>query len=135
MKGARKEILILDQDENVLIELERLLQDEGFETTTTWSVKEALHLLAVKEFDLFLLSDHLPEVSCSELLKMPASRETVPMSIVMQTRAVYPLEAQHLCRLGAYAVIPKWTRGDLLAKIQECLNAAENSLPQQGTAA
>lgn len=66
MEGARKQILILDQDENVLIELERLLQDEGFETTTTWSLKEAFHLLAVKEFDLFLLSDHLPEVSCSE---------------------------------------------------------------------
>ncbi len=135
MAGARKEILILDQDENALIELERLLEGEQFETTTTWCIKEALDLLAVRHFDLFLLSDHLPEMSCSELLEILASRPSVPMRIVMQTSAASRLEAQDLCRLGAYAVVPKWKPGDLLAKIQERLKAAEKSPRQASTAA
>ncbi len=134
MERARKDILILDQDEDVLIELERLLQGEGFETTTTWCVKEALDLLAARRFDLFLLSDHLPDMSCSGLLNMLSSRETVPLRIVMQTTAACSSEAQDLRRLGACAVLPKWKRGDLLAKIQECLNATEK-VRQAGTAA
>jgi len=133
VERARKEILILDQDEDVLIELERWLQNEGFETTTTWDVREVLRLVAVKRFDVCLLSDHLPEMSCSELLKMLASEQSVPKQIVMQTRAASPLEAGRLCQLGAYAVIPKWEHGDLLAKIHECLNATGNNARQRGT--
>lgn len=135
MDGARKKILILDQDETVLIELERLLEDEGFETATTWDFRQALDLLTFREFDLLLVADHLAEVSCSDLLKMLASRQAVPFCIVMQTRAAHPLTAQHRFSLGTYAVVPKWEKGDLLAKIRECLNATGKNVPQQCTAA
>ncbi len=136
MGEGRKEILILDQDENVLIDLERLLQNEGFDTTTTSAVAEALDLLAVKQFDCFLLGDHLPEVDRSELLKGLASRQSVPVSIVMQTRAAADRSTlELLSRLGTYAVVPKWNHRELLAKVKECVHTTDKHLPRQATAA
>lgn len=125
MGGLRKKILILDHDERVLIDLERILEDEGFETTTTWDLREAWDRLAHREFDLLLLADHPPEVRCAEFLKTLQSRQISPSCIVLQTAARYPFERQYLCWLGAYAVMPKWKYRDVVAKIRECLGAAD----------
>jgi DNA-binding response OmpR family regulator len=122
MDGLRKKILVLDHDERVLIDLERCLEDEGFETTTTWDLQEALDLLANRDFDLLLLGDHPPEVRCAELLKTFRSRQISPSCIVLQTAARYPFENQYLCWLGAQAVMPKWQYRDIVAKIQERLS-------------
>ena len=52
MNIQRKHILIADSDEQSLIELERLLQDEGFETTTAWNTSDTVELLHRGQFDL-----------------------------------------------------------------------------------
>ena len=101
MDGLRKKILILDHDERVLIDLERVLEGEGFETTTTWDLQEALDLLARRDFDLLLLGDHPPEVRCAELLKTLRSRQISRSCIALETAARYPFEGQYLSWLGA----------------------------------
>jgi ActR/RegA family two-component response regulator len=40
-----KRVLVLDFDHDLLITLERVLEDAGFRTTTTWDVKEGVALL------------------------------------------------------------------------------------------
>ena len=125
MGGVRKKILILDHDERVLIDLERILEDEGFETMTTWDLQEALDLVVHQEFDLLLLGEHPPEVRCAEFLKTLRSRQISPSYIVLETAARHPFEGQYLCWLGAYAVMPKWKYRDIVAKIRECLGAAD----------
>jgi len=125
MDRLRKKILILDHDERVLIDLERVLQDEGFETTTTWDTREALDMVAHREFDLLLLGDHPPEVRSAELLNTLRSRPISAPCIVLQTAARYPFEGQYLCWLGAHAVMPKWEYRDIVAKIRERLSATE----------
>jgi len=125
MGGVRKKILILDHDERVLIDLERILEDEGFETTTTWDLRKASDLLAHRDFDLLLLGEHPPEVRCAEFLKTLRSRQISPSYIVLETAARHPFEGQYLCWLGAYAVMPKWKYRDIVAKIRECLGAAD----------
>ncbi len=127
MDQVRKNILILDQDEKVLIELEGLLESEGFETTTTWYLNEAVDLLAHRVFDLVLVGDHPPQVRCSALLKMLRSRENRPPCIVLQTASRYPFEAEYLCWLGAYAVSAKSKHRDLVSRIRECLSTTESS--------
>ena len=57
-------ILIVDDDEEVLIELERLLEGEGYSTATAWSGREALALSDRLRFDLVLVRDLAP-ASCS----------------------------------------------------------------------
>jgi CheY-like chemotaxis protein len=118
MDRLRKKILILDYDERVLIDLERVLEDEGFETTTTWDTREALELVAHRDFDLLLLGDHPPEVRSTELLNTLRSRPISAPCIVLQTAARCPFEGQYLCWLGAHAVMPKWEYRDIVAKIR-----------------
>jgi len=125
MGGVRKKILILDHDERVLIDLERILEDEGVETMTTWDLQEALDLVVHQEFDLLLLGEHPPEVRCAEFVKTLRCRQISPSCIVLETAPRHPFEGQYLCWLGAYAVMPKWKYSDIVAKIRECLGAAE----------
>jgi DNA-binding response OmpR family regulator len=69
MQQSPKHILILDSDETILIELERVLEDAGFRTTTTWNTLDVTKRLDQGEFDLLMVADHPPEVSCELILK------------------------------------------------------------------
>lgn len=55
MKTARKKILIADCHEEVLIALEKMLEDAGFDTTTAWTARETLALVDSQVFDLVLV--------------------------------------------------------------------------------
>jgi CheY-like chemotaxis protein len=52
-------ILIVDDDEQVLIELERLLESVGYSTTTAWSRDEALAYAKKWQFNLLLVDEHV----------------------------------------------------------------------------
>jgi DNA-binding NtrC family response regulator len=82
------------------------LEEEGFDTTTTWDLCEAIALLGSRQFSVLLVGEHPPEVKCEEILKRFQSRRSIPC-IVLQAAMRHPFEAQHLSFLGAYAVIPK----------------------------
>jgi DNA-binding response OmpR family regulator len=60
-------ILIVDDDEDVLIALERLLEGEGYATATAWSGREALALSKASRFDLLLVDEHLGDVEAATL--------------------------------------------------------------------
>lgn len=108
MSSPKQNILVLDCDPEFLIVLEHVLEEEGFNTTTTWDAREALVLLASARFDALLVGEHPPEVKSAEFLKrLQAQPKSIPC-IVLQSAAGYPFEAQYLCALGAHAVIPKW---------------------------
>jgi CheY-like chemotaxis protein len=49
MDATEAKILIVDNDEHVLIALERELENEGYRTVTAWSGQEALGLLRGKK--------------------------------------------------------------------------------------
>jgi len=121
MGGRQEKILILDSDPEVLIALERLLEDEGFETITTWDASEALALLTSRHFDLLLAGEHAPEVNCAELLRQSLPSGQGVRCIVLQSAARYPFEAQYLCALGAHAVISRWNQREVMEKVRQCL--------------
>ncbi len=50
-------VLIVDNDELTLIELERVLENAGFDTTTTWDVTEAIQLLNRSRYDHVVLGE------------------------------------------------------------------------------
>ena len=119
--SSRKKILVLDSDSELLIALEQVLEEEGFNTTTTWDAREAVALLASARFDALLVGEHPPEVKSAELLKrLQAQRSGIPC-IVMQSAALHPFEAQYLCALGAYAVVPKWKHKAIVEQIRQML--------------
>ena len=100
-------ILVLDSDPEFLIELEHLLEGEGFDTTVTWNLWEAMALLASRKFDLLLVGEHSPEVKAADILMRLRAMPTPVPCIILQTAERHPFEAQYLSRFGAYAVISR----------------------------
>ncbi len=61
--STRKKVLVLNTHAEFLIALQRVLEEEGFDTTTTWDTQEVLALLVSREFDVVLLGEHPPEMN------------------------------------------------------------------------
>ena len=68
MKENKKRVLIVDNNENVLGTLQRVLENTGFDTRTTWSGFEALDLLKTEDFQVLLVDDYLPDLHSSDFL-------------------------------------------------------------------
>jgi DNA-binding response OmpR family regulator len=62
MIAQRLRVLICDSDPEVLIDLERVLEDMGFATTTTWNVPDLGRLLGECSFNLLIVGDHPPQM-------------------------------------------------------------------------
>lgn len=110
-------ILIVDDDEQVLIELERLLESEGYSTTTAWSVREALDLSDRLQFDLLLVDEHLHGLDSGALMMELRLRQPDAFSLLMHC-----VRSQKQCRASAHAVC-KWEHTEMKARIRQCLAA------------
>jgi len=115
-----KNVLILDSAPEFLIALEHVLEEEGFNTTTTWNTGEAIALLSSRQFNVVLVGEHPPEVKGEEVLKALQSRRSIPC-IVLQATTRNPFEVEHLSSLGAYAVIPKQRIKEVMDKLRQSL--------------
>ncbi len=104
---GRKRVLVVDDDERVLMSLERLLEDEGYDTTMAWGGREALGLLGESSFDLVLLDDHLPDATSEEILKQLNRVQGRTPVLVMQTSSLADERAAQLARQGACYFVSK----------------------------
>jgi CheY-like chemotaxis protein len=107
-------ILIVDDDEQVLIALERLLEGEGYSTATAWSGREALALSEKARFDLLLVDEHVADVDFDALRKGLALRQPGASQLLMYTRKERPTSKGTIC---------KWEHAEMKAKIR-CVLAA-----------
>ncbi len=118
MNSQRTKVLALDSDPEFLVALEHVLEAAGLDTTTTWDAAEAISLLASEPFAVLLVGEHPPEVCCTEVLKRLQDIKRCPVLIVLETDS-RQLEAQYLCAVGAYAVIPKWKYERIVETVRE----------------
>ena len=65
--GERK-ILVVDNDADILVELERILEDGGYSTTTALNSADAHKLLSRGNFDLLVLDDYLSDSDSVQVL-------------------------------------------------------------------
>ena len=107
-------ILIVDDDEQVLIALERLLEGEGYSTATAWGGREALALSEKARFDLMLVDEHVGDVDFDALRKGLALRQPAACQLLMHTRKGRPTSKGTIC---------KWEHAEMKAKIR-CVLAA-----------
>lgn len=127
MKVNRKRILVADCHEDVLIFLEKLLEDAGFDTTTVWTAKDALRLLDSHLFDLVLVNRYLPDAKCEQLLKELSKRgESIPC-IVMLPSPPEMTDFASLEALGARDVVCKHAYRHIVETVGECLASDEKS--------
>ncbi len=118
---GRKRVLIVDNDEDVLISLERALEENSYDTVTAWEVPEGLELIASRgEFDLLLVGDHPPELNCERLLKVLRRQDVRLPVVVMHSTARHPFSEAYLRHLGASGVACKWSEREVLAAVNRC---------------
>jgi len=128
-RAAKKRILVIDDDEQVLISLERLLENEGYETTVAWGGQEGLSLLRSKVFDLVLLDDYLRDIEHEEILNAICGIEAQPL-IILTESSLMPETRRHFIDLGAAGIVCKWAPCEEIAEeIRKCCsNSARESL-------
>ena len=123
-KAAKKRILVIDDDASVLISLERLLENEGYETTTVWSGQEGLSMLRSNEFDMVLLDDYLRDITHEEIFKAIRRLEFQPLVVLTESIAE-PGTAEHFFSLGGAAVVAKRAPcEEITAEIRKCFENA-----------
>jgi two-component system, sensor histidine kinase ChiS len=119
MNGRRKRALVVDSDERMLIAVEHLLEDESVETTTSWSGVEALQILRSGEFDVLLTGDHLPDLSCEQLMREIQRSGVGAAVLVMESGAPRtPSTASYFLSLGATGTVRKWHLGEILERVK-----------------
>ncbi|MFI5176586.1 MAG: response regulator [Terriglobia bacterium] len=121
MKTARKKILIADCHEEVLIALEKMLEDEGFDTRTVWTAGDALRLLNSEAFDLVLVNEYLPDAECEDILRALQRKGGQTPCIVMQPSAPQITDFTGLQALGAHDIVCKYAYPQIVAVVSACL--------------
>ena len=128
----RNRILIVDNDEKVLIALERALEQEGYDTETAWDLPEGLDALAGGGFHLLVVGDHPPELNCERVLKV-LHREGVGLPVVvMHSKPRHPFAEEFITHLGAAGVVCKWNERQVVETVRNCLGIPAQSVPLQG---
>lgn len=118
---VRKRVLVADCHEEVLITLERMLEDAGFDTTTVWTAEDALSVLDSKSFDLILVNEYLPDAECEDVLNALHKKGTEIPCIVMQPSAPEITDFTHLEALGARQIVYKYAYRQIVKTVAECL--------------
>jgi len=111
-------ILIVDDDEGVLIELERMLEGEGYSTVTAWSAREAIALCERHQFHLLLVDEHLGDIDGPTLCRELQRTQSTASCLLMHTRKdlarKYMNSAKGVCKLE---------HADMKSQIRSCLAA------------
>ena len=120
MKESKKRVLIVDNNEKVLLTLQRVLENSGFDTYTTWSGCEALGLLKTQDFQVLLVDDYLPDLHSSDFLSRVASLPIQPWVVVMQPSVPTSRDVHHYTSLGAASVVRKHQPDEVCNAVSSC---------------
>jgi len=84
-ENAKKKILIVDDEPDIVETIKFLLESEGFECLTAFDGEEALKLARESNPDLIILDVMLPKINgykVSRLLKFDAKYKNIPVLMV-----------------------------------------------------
>ena len=122
-------VLIVDDEANILLSLEFLMQQSGYEVVTAPDAEDALEKIRSQPPDLVLLDISLPGMSGFDLLEILRSEEaTHSLPVIMLTAHGREIEKEKGMALGAddYITKPFSTR-ELVTRVEALLNPATDS--------
>ncbi len=118
-------VLVVDDEPNIVLSLEFLMEQSGFEVATAGDGETALELIAQHAPDLVLLDISLPGLSGFDVLsQLRAQPQHARLPIIMLTAHGREVEKEKGMALGAddYITKPFSTR-ELVAKVRALLEA------------
>ena len=124
-RGARRVLLLVDDDPRILSALYRVLRREGYELLTAETTAEALRMIDENPIDC-VLSDHkMPEMTGLELLEQVAKRHPHAARLLI-TGWNLEIDASELARLGVHRVLSKpWDDAELKQALRAAMNGGE----------
>ena len=123
----KKQILIVDDEDDILNLVRLILEDEGFECDVARDGKEGLEMIRNKRFDLILLDIMLPFQTGWEVLReLRASELTKNLPVAMLTARAAPQDYQgsDLPHFSDYITKP-FEPEDLIKRVKKALRTAE----------
>jgi len=117
VKSLRPKVLIVDHQEEILIAFERLLEDEGFDTTTVWTGLDALKTVCGREFDLILLAEYLPDMDAEGFMRELRRAGRDMPCVVMQSAETQSAETHGIRTAGAVEVVCKRSPTEVLKAV------------------
>jgi DNA-binding response OmpR family regulator len=117
-------VLVVDDEPNILLSLEFLMQQAGFEVTTAEDAEQAQVLISRQVPDLILLDISLPGISGFDLLEqLRADEATRSLPVVMLTAHGREVEKEKGMALGASDYITKpFSTRELVSRVQALLD-------------
>jgi len=127
---AKKKILVVDDEKDILELLEYNLEKEGYEILKAMTGEEALELVKRKNPDLIILDLMLPDVDGLEVCKMlKKAPKTGSIPIIMLTAKGEESDIIVGLELGANDYITKpFSPGVLIARVKAILRRREGEL-------
>lgn len=124
--NAAPRVLIVDDEENILISLNFLMTQAGYETETASTAEDALNKLTIFQPHLMLLDVMLPDIDGFDVLQqIRQTPELTHMQIIMVTAKGRDVEVAKGLMLGADAYITKpFSTKALLSEVQTRLTIA-----------
>jgi two-component system, NtrC family, response regulator GlrR len=116
-----RRILLADNDEDVLVALERALEDGGYATATALSHEEASKLVSRETFDLCVLDDYLSDKNSIQVLTEFRRAGMTLLVIVTYHRFPSPHDEKQLRALGVNAFVNKRAHSDLKQMVDQLL--------------
>jgi DNA-binding response OmpR family regulator len=118
-------VLVVDDEPNILLSLEFLMQQAGFEVTTAEDAEQAQVLISRQVPDLILLDISLPGISGFDLLEqLRADEATRSLPVVMLTAHGREVEKEKGMALGASDYITKpFSTRELVSRVQALLES------------
>lgn len=129
MEGAKKKILLVEDDEILAMVYQQRLELEGFEVKHSTNGEQALSDAVEFKPDLVLLDVMMPKLNGFDVLDIlrnsPQTRNT---HIIMLTALSQPKDAERAKELGAddFLVKSQVVIGDVVARIKHELNMPES---------
>ncbi|RUR27352.1 response regulator [Vreelandella andesensis] len=117
-------VLVVDDEPNIVLSLEFLMEQAGFQVVTAYDGEAALERISDSAPDLLLLDISLPGISGFDVLEhLRRSEATAQLPVIMLTAHGRDIEREKGLALGADDYITKpFSTQSLIEKVKSLLN-------------
>jgi DNA-binding NtrC family response regulator len=122
----QRTILIVDDEERILKAIERVFRKEKFDFFTATSGEAGLKLLEMREFDLVMSDQNMPEMDGLTFLQKVKAEQPHTLTIMLTGAREMDVAVQAINEAGVYKFIMKpWDDEDLKITVRRALESLD----------
>lgn len=116
-------ILLIDDEQNVLNALRRLLRKEPYNLFSTNEIKEAFNILESQNIQLVISDERMPVMSGTTFLQTVKERWPETIRVILSGYADVAVIVESINKGSIFRFLPKpWDDEEMKSNIRQCLN-------------